>query len=116
MTEYCPDLWVVVKIDSTDPTKYPSHKVFGTWRGGYLDGDSWRMNSGIDRVSQDGNYLLFHGFSGSVYRCHKDGYGTSPWSFSVLNGMIEGANTHPDVSLTILEDDTTNWWLTLGAQ
>ena len=32
----------------------------------------------------DGDYFLFHGRSGSVYRCHKDMYGTTSYGASIL--------------------------------
>jgi len=71
MTEYNPDNWVVVKIKGDDP----HYRVLGGWSGGYLDGDSWRMNSGITRVvDADDHWLHFHGSSGSVYRCNKGSY------------------------------------------
>ena len=64
-----PDNWVVVKVDED------FYKVLAGWSGGYLDGDSWRLNSGITKVEEDGDYWLFIGESGSVYQCHKEGYG-----------------------------------------
>lgn len=104
MTEYNPDRWLVLKIELNGEIVY---KVFGTWHGGYLDGDSWRANSGIKEVSVDGNFILFHGESGSIYRCHKDTYGASAWSHSVLRRLIE--NT--DSPVTILDEDTD--WISL---
>lgn len=65
-----PDNWVVVKVDED------FYKVLAGWSGGYLDGDCWRLNSGISEVKDDGDYWLFIGESGSVYQCHKKGYGT----------------------------------------
>jgi hypothetical protein len=65
-----PDNWVVVKVDED------FYKVLAGWSGGYLDGDSWRLNSGISEVKDDGDYWLFIGASGSIYQCHKKGYGT----------------------------------------
>ena len=64
-----PDNWVVVKVDED------FYKVLAGWSGGYLDGDCWRLNSGISEVKDDGDYWLFIGESGSVYQCHKKGYG-----------------------------------------
>ncbi len=82
-----PDRWVIVKL----PNNY--YKVFGTWTGGYLDGDRWKLNSGISKVEQDENFYYFIGFSGSCYKCHKKGYGTATsWGLSVLNKMIEQGN------------------------
>lgn len=71
MADYTPDNWVVIKMTNLGKTFY---KLLAGWSGGYLDGDSWRMNSGITGVEPDGDHLLFNGASGSVYRCHKDGY------------------------------------------
>ena len=66
---HTPDNWVILKIRLPEETFY---KVLAGWSGGYLDGDSWRMNSGIVNVTEDGNYYLFSGSSGSIYKCHKE--------------------------------------------
>lgn len=68
---YVPDEWVIIKISGPDP----HYRVFGSWRGGYLSGESWRMNSGVKSVEMEGDYYLFNGDSGSVYKCHKKAYG-----------------------------------------
>jgi hypothetical protein len=69
---YTPDGWVVLKITHNDKTFY---KLFGAWRGGYLDGDHWRINSGITSVESDDNFYYFYGQSGSIYRVAKETYG-----------------------------------------
>ena len=69
---YQPDNWIILKIlDDTIEGGY-YYKVLAGWSGGYLDGDSWRMNSGIDRIEQTDTHYDFIGESGSVYRCHKE--------------------------------------------
>ena len=108
MVDYYPDKWVVIQISTDDETRYPSYKVFGSWHGGYLDGDSWRMNSGIKSVSVDGDLILFEGFSGSTYHCHKDTYGMSSFASGVMANLIEKAS----VEVAILDEDTD--WLNLG--
>ena len=78
------DRWVIIKVDED------LHKVFGMWYGSYLCGESWRLNSGIVKVEEDGeDHYLFHGESGSIYRCHKEAYGTSGYGSCVLfeNGL-----------------------------
>lgn len=93
MTIYTPDNWVVLAITQPlakcvsveDRTLY---KIFATWRGGYTTGDSWRTNSGSESVSKDSDYYYVKGYSGSVYELHKDGYGLSGYSSSVLSHMI----------------------------
>lgn len=79
---YTPDKWLIIKC----PTCY---KVFGTWHGGYLDGDSWRTNSGITNVEEESDYYLFYGESGSVYKCHKGHYGSTAYGLSVLSQIKE---------------------------
>ena len=71
MTVYEPDNWVVIKISGDDP----HYRVLAGWSGGYLDGDRWRLNSGITGVTLAGDYYHFPGSSGSNYVCHKDAYG-----------------------------------------
>jgi len=67
---YEPDNWVVIKFKGDDP----HYRVLAGWSGGYLDGDCWRMNSGITRVDSDENFYYFYGSSGSCYKCHKNVY------------------------------------------
>lgn len=71
MNFYTPDNWVVLSVK----TPSPHYRILAGWSGGYTTGDSWRMNSGITRVEEDDTYYLFHGSTGSVYRCHKEAYG-----------------------------------------
>lgn len=85
MSEYIPDRWVVISIFGDDP----HHRVFGSWVGGYLTGDSWRMNSGIVGVTEDNKFYHFNGHSGSVYHCRKGSYGFTSYGFGVLNRYIK---------------------------
>jgi hypothetical protein len=66
---YRPDNWVILKITINGEVVY---KILCGWSGGYLDGDSWRMSSGITGVEEDKDYFMFSNHSGSIYRCHKD--------------------------------------------
>jgi len=86
MSEYTPDNWVILKIKEG---KYDRgfYKVLAGWSGGWLDGDSWRMNSGITEVKQDGDYYEFYGASGSCYRCHKDNYRLTMANSGVYNQL-----------------------------
>ena len=70
MANYTPDNWVVIKYKGDDP----HYRVLVGWSGGYLDGDSWRMNSGIVRVEETEHTFLFYGASGSCYEGRKTGY------------------------------------------
>ena len=68
MNEYTPSNWVIVKTPHC-------HKVLAGWRGGYLDGDDWRMNSGITKIDFDDEHYYFYGETGSCYKCKTDRYG-----------------------------------------
>lgn len=87
MTEYVPDKWVVVEIDQGDGTKH--QRVLAGWYGGYLGGDSWKMNSGIQYYTLADEIFDFHGASGSVYRCHINRYGMSGYMQSVFDSIVE---------------------------
>jgi hypothetical protein len=101
-----PDKWVVVKIDNNKDDSF--YKVFGTWAGGYLGGDGWKLNSGIASVESDDDYYYFKGHSGSCYKCYKKGYGiTTSYGQSVLNDMIENSYK-ANATITVM-DENTNW-------
>ena len=82
--QYTPDNWVILKVKETG-----LYKVLGGWSGGYLDGDYWRLNSGITKVELDGNYWLFYGNSGSIYKCHKDFYRLSVATSGIYRQLYE---------------------------
>jgi Mor family transcriptional regulator len=84
-----PDKWIIIKITKDDTTIY---KVLAGWSGGYLDGQSWRLNSGIVKVETQENHYLFHGHSGSVYKCSKKGYGTNNIMNSIVTDLLNNKN------------------------
>jgi hypothetical protein len=115
MTVYKPDRWVLLHVTGDHPD-LPIYKVLGGWSGGYLDGDSWRINSGVVSVDQEeyGDVLLFHGQSGSTYRCHRRSYGLSVIMAGGLNRFSELARRYGwdvrlveedevDVSLSVID-------------
>lgn len=91
-----PDRWVVLKLNNNGTIL---HKVLAGWSGSYLDGQSWKINSGIAKVESDEDYYLFRGFSGSVYKCHKSGYGMN-------NIMLQVLSNYPNVE--VLEEQDFN--------
>jgi hypothetical protein len=88
MSDYRPDRWTVLRIHATGQIIY---KVFASWSGGYAGSDSWKLNSGIVRATLVEDSWEFDGSSGSVYSCHKDGYGTNGYGGHVLHGLLEKA-------------------------
>ena len=104
MSDYTPDRWTILRIHATGETIY---KVFASWSGGYAGSDSWKLNSGITRATLVEDRWEFDGSSGSVYSCHKDGYGTNGYGQAVLNNLLNQAQEQ-DIQIDVLECDT-NW-------
>jgi hypothetical protein len=82
---YRPDKWVILKVLMKDGTLL--HKVLAGWRGGFSGRDFWRINSGIICVCDTGEELVFHGYSGSTYVCHRSAYGTTTLSNAVFQDI-----------------------------
>ena len=107
-----PEHWVILRIPTEDNIDIPYYKVFGGWRGGYIDGDRWKLNSGITKVEEDDDYFYFYGYSGSCYKCHKKGYGLKEGMFSfgsycqgVLETIIEKSE-FGGINIEILSEET----------
>ena len=96
---YAPDKWIVIKITHNDTIAY---KLFTTTGGGYLYGDSWRMNSGIEQMIDKGRTIDVKGFSGSIYSCGKGSYGLSAYGGGVLSGFINAVPS--DVKIEVLDE------------
>lgn len=105
MNYYAPDKWVVVKIEGKEVAL--TYKVFACFYGGYLNGDSWKMNSGITKVTKEEDCYLFEGYSGSVYKCHENTYGSNNYGASILLNIIKKSD-EVGVYIDVLPEDT-NW-------
>ena len=105
MTLYTPSSWVIVKMYPVNVN--PLYRLLGGWSGGYLDGDSWRLNSGITEVSDSNLYYTFKGSSGSEYRVNKSSYGLK------LNtaGVWSALETQLGDKVQMMSEDTD--WLKL---
>ena len=53
---YTPDKWVMLKFTHGGQDVY---KILASFYGGYLDGDSWKLNSGVTKVEEDDKYYYF---------------------------------------------------------
>lgn len=98
MTTYVPDNWVIIKIDGDDP----HYRVLGGRSGGYLDGDSWRMNSGIVSVKETADVYEFYGASGSCYICYKS---SNVVRMNMAHVIAQLAESHGD-KVSVLEPET----------
>ena len=107
---YAPHTWVVLKFTQLVPDineERSTYKVLAGWRGGYLDGDVWRMNSGITKCVRDGLSFRFHGYSGSEYVCNKNYYGFSSLTSSIFN-QLEKEQEQGNYTVEVV-DDNSDW-------
>jgi hypothetical protein len=110
MTEYKPELWVIVQVSSDHGTYY---KVLASWYGGYLYGDSWKLSSGIldCKLNDDGFYELLQS-SGSLYICHESRYGMSSYASSILEQLKTQLAESKKGSITLLSEEVAKLYLT----
>lgn len=85
--DYFPDKWLVVKISSEEDTHY---RIFACWYGGFANGDSWKLNSGIKEIEVVNEAFRFIGDSGSRYIGSVNNYGISGYGSGVLSSLIAG--------------------------
>jgi len=112
--DYTPDNWVVLKITNTKRsgntgygrTEEVLYKVLAGWSGSYLNGNSWRINSGITLVFDREDEVHFHGESGSLYRCHKETYGLRMSTAGVYKKMCLQQEFNGQI---ILMPEDTDW-------
>ena len=98
-----PDNWVVIFLNGEDP----HYRVLVGWSGGYLTGDSWRLNSGITKVEEDNDSYIFYGSSGSTYSCTKGAYGLRMNNAYIWDQLQE---LHGD-KVQMMDEDTD--WLSI---
>lgn len=98
---YTPDSWKVLKCTKDDKVVW--YKVYAGWRGSFVNGDYWKLNSGITKVTKEDDAILFHGQSGSIYECYlRNENIDGEWLNNVKTDIIETAAT---VGRTVVEID-----------
>ena len=102
-TKEYPDNWVVLRLSL--PGEEDQYRVLAGWSGGYLSGDSWKMNSGIVKVEEYGDSYRFYGASGSIYECHRDAYGLRMNNAGMYNNLVERFG---EENVEVLPEET-NW-------
>jgi len=99
MSEYTPDVWVIVEVNS----KEPHHRVLAGWYGGFAGADSWKMNSGISRIVELGDCYEVHGFSGSIYYCGKRSERTNRYTQVIFESFAKDNDDEYSVSIVPME-------------
>lgn len=87
MSSYNPDRWVIVEFTIQGT---PMRKILASWRGGYLNGDSWKLSSEIQKINQFNDRCEFLNASGSTYVCAKGYYGMTMYTESIFKNWKSG--------------------------
>ena len=87
MQIYTPDTWVILLLDHPDYGKI--HKVFAGWYGGYAQGDSWKVSSGVKTFVSEGKFYSSLQESGSTYNLYKQSEKLSGYQYGLLAGWRE---------------------------
>lgn len=85
--KYTPDQWTLVELKSEEHGSII--KVFAGWYGGYLNGDSWKLSSGVTETKDCGDYYEYLNESGSLYTCYKRARGMSGYMSSIYAGWVK---------------------------
>ena len=99
MSTYTPDKWVLINIKVGEES---IQKVLGGWYGGYLNGDSWRLNSGVKETIDHGEYFEFKGYSGSSYICYKHSQGMSSYMNQIYEAMSSKKSNTTEMEIVTL--------------
>jgi len=87
MSTYTPDRWIIVKIQSVGNEPY--YRVLAGWYGGFTQGDSWKLSSGIEKSIDRGTHYEMLQSSGSTYLCPKGSHGCSSYMASIYSGFVK---------------------------
>lgn len=82
--EYAPDRWQIVRIKGSEGEAY---KVLGSWYGGYAGSDSWRLSSGITKITESDMCYTVLNESGSMYTLYKGSQGMSGYTHSIYQSL-----------------------------
>ena len=102
-----PDTWQVVKLTAKE-TGEVHYRLMCGWYGGFTQGDSWRMSSGIEKIIDEDTHWRIPQHSGSVYVCHKNNERLSGFAANTLNHIIE-TSTVVDIELVKISDILTEY-------
>jgi hypothetical protein len=82
---YTPDSWVIVKVHLIGGEL--QYRILATWYGGYTQGTSWKLSSGVIKIRENPEYYEFENASGSLYVCYRGNFGMSGYSSSIFDSF-----------------------------
>jgi len=99
-----PDKFVVVRIETENFGV--AIKVLASWYGGFAGSNSWKLSSGIIKISMTESGYEFLNHSGSTYFCSKNSYGMSSYTASIYDNLTTQIKELPGVnSISIVDEE-----------
>jgi hypothetical protein len=100
---YVPDCWVIVRFESKEFGTVD--KILASFYGGYTQGNSWKLSSGIVGVEYaDGVYTMPQA-SGSTYVCYKNSERLGGMAVGVYDDFLKQLEgTDSTVKIVTMED------------
>jgi hypothetical protein len=105
MSEYIPDDWTIVKINSDQP----HYRVLCSWAGSYLYGASWKLSSGILSVEETDTHYIMPQHSGSTYKLHKNGERMSGIMSDIWTSFSQQQTTEVSIEIVPIEKFLEDW-------
>jgi hypothetical protein len=100
MSRYEPDVWVVLEFDNKGDVL---RKVLAGWYGGYANGDSWKLSSGITDTREFEDRYEFDNHSGSLYVCHKLAERMSGYTSQIYQSFLDQVKDAEGVTMKLIE-------------
>lgn len=91
MSDYSPDCWIIVEISGTSIPK-THRRILAGWYGDFLQGDSWKLSSGIESVTERLEHWEVANTSGSIYMLHKNNEGFSRLTQAIFESYKEDSS------------------------
>lgn len=102
MSTYTPDVWVIIEIESVEFGKI--HKVLAGWYGGFAGSNSWKISSGIESITNDGEKYIMPQSSGSTYICYPNCEKTSMLTHGIFSSLeTQAAESNGSFTVKIID-------------
>jgi hypothetical protein len=101
--EYAPDKWQIVRIKGIEGEAY---KVLGSWYGGYAGSDSWRLSSGITKITESDMCYTVLNESGSMYTLYKGVQGMSGYTYGIYKSLKDQETESLTINVIDIADIT----------
>lgn len=101
MSKYNPDSWKVLEFNFKGDV---IRKVFAGWYGGFANGDSWKLSSGITSTEEFEDRYEFTNTSGSVYVCYKQSERLSGYQMGILSSFQKQVDeSNGEATMTVID-------------